>query len=182
MLSPMWQILEKLAAPAPLTPFVFIMGGLAEDVLLGDELDRPHKDLDLLAQPGALAPLKAQLETVQPGDWKVVLAGGDGQPLMLRGQAGSLELEIYLTRAEPEGYSIEVPAQGPAARLRLFLPADTFAYPATQRAGLSIQTVSPLSLAWMRASSAQTRHADAADKRERDLAMVGWLRAAFLPT
>ena len=180
MRGPMWEILEKLAALHPLTPFVFIMGGLAEDVLLGNKLDRPHKDLDLLAQPGTLAALISQLEGVAPGAWQVVLAGADGQALMLRGQAGSLELEIYLTRPEPDGFSIEVPAQGPAGRLRLFLPADTFAYPATVLDTLAVQTVSPLSLALMRASSAQTRHRDDAGKRARDLAVLAQLWATFL--
>ena len=180
MRGPTWQILEQLAALTALTPFVFIMGGLAEDVLLGDELDQPHKDLDLLARPGTLAALTGQLETVQSGEWQVVLAGVSGQPLMLRGQAGSLELEIYQALSEPDGFSIEVPPQGPAGRLRLFLPEDTFVYPATVLEGLAIQTVSPLSLALMRASSVQTRHAADAGKRARDLAMLARLRAAFL--
>jgi hypothetical protein len=178
--SPVWQILEKLAVFTPLTPFVFIMGGFAEDALLGNELDRPHKDLDLLARPGTLAAITAQLEAVQSGGWEVVLAGASGQPLMLRGQAGSLELEIYQTVPDADGFSFEVPAQGPASRLRLFLPEDTFAYPATVLDGLAIQTVSPLALALMRASSAQTRHGAAAGKRARDLAMLARLRETFL--
>jgi len=182
MRGPMWEILDKLAALTPPTLFVFIMGGLAEDVLLGQELDRPHKDLDLLARPGTLAALTAQLASIQPDEWAVVLAGVSGQPLMLRGQAGSLELEIYQALPEPDGFSIEVPPQGPAGRLRLFLPADTFAYPPTVLDGLAIQTVSPLSLALMRASSAQTRHVDVAEKRARDLAVLEQLRAAFLST
>src|SRR5258708_38982673 len=85
--SPVWQFLEKLAALTPLTPFVFIMGGLAEDVLLGNELERPHKDLDLLAQPGTLAALTAKLETVQPREWQVRQAGCGGQPCNRRWQA-----------------------------------------------------------------------------------------------
>jgi hypothetical protein len=182
MRGPLWQILEKLAALTPLTPFVFIMGGFAEEVLLGDELDRPHKDLDLLARPGTLTRLTAQLATIQPAEWEVALAHTSGQPLMLRAQASGLELEIYLARLEPSGFSIEVPAQGPAARLRLFLPADTFTYPATRLEGLAIQTVSPLALAVMRAASAQTRHVAAAGKRARDLAMLARLRATFLAT
>jgi len=118
MRGPMWQILEKLAE---LRPPVFIMGGFAEDVLLADVLDRPHKDLDLLAQPDQLTRLTAQLATIQPAEWEVRLASASGQPLMLRGQASGLELEIYLARLETGGFSIEVPPQGPAGRLRLFL-------------------------------------------------------------
>ena len=60
------------------------------------------------------------------------------------------------------------------------MPEDTFTYPATVLDGLPVQTVSPLALALMRASSAQTRHMGDAGKRARDLAMLARLRAAFL--
>ena len=170
-----WDVLKKMAG---LTPPVFIMGGVAEDLLLGDELDRPHKDLDLLARRGELEELTAQLEGMRLGPLQVVLADAAGGPLMLRGHAGSLELEIYVALPEPGGFSVEVPAQGPAGRLRIFQPADTFDYPPARLDGYSIHTVSPLALAQMRAASAQTRYV--ADKRARDLAMLARLRAAFL--
>jgi len=171
----MWDVLKKLAS---LTPPVFIMGGCAEDVLLGDELDRPHKDLDLLTRRNELEQFTAQLEAMQPGTLEIVLADAAGQPLMLNGHIGSLELEIYVALPEPGGFSVEVPAQGPAGRLRIFQPADTFDYPATLLDGYSIHTVSPLALALMRAASAQTRHV--AEKRARDLAMLARLRQTFL--
>ena len=155
MPGPLWELLRQMS---DLTPPVFVMGGCAEDLLLGDELDQPHKDLDLLAPADALAPLMAQMPPLGLGPLEVVLAGAHGPPLMLRGPAGRLEVEIYAALPAPDGFSIEVPAQGPAGRLRLFLPPDTFSYPATLLADLSIQTVSPLALALMRAASAQTRH------------------------
>ena len=169
------NILEQFAR---LSPPVFIMGGFAEAVLLGDDYNRPHKDLDLLARRGELAALNTQLAVLGLGPLAVMLTDDDGQPLLLRGEASGLELELYVARPEPSGYSFEVPAQGPAGRLRLFMPADTFAYPATQRDGLTIQTVSPLALALMRASSAQTRHTG--EKQARDLAMLARLRETFL--
>ncbi len=175
MPQPMREILEQFAR---LNPPVFIMGGFAEAVLLGDDYDRPHKDLDLLARRDELAALSAQLAALGLGPLATVLAGAQGHPLLLRGQAGDLELELYVARPEPAGCSFEVPAQGPAGRLRLFMPADTFDYPASRRDGLTIQTVSPLALALMRASSAQTRHVG--DKRARDLAMLARLRDMFL--
>ena len=125
-----------------------------------------------------MAALSARLAALGLAPWQVVLAGADGQPLLLRGQAGDLELELYVARPEAVGYSFEVPAQGPAGRLRLFMPADTFDYPAIVRDGLTIQPVSPLALALMRAASAQTRHV--AEKRARDLAMLARLRETFL--
>ena len=169
------KILEQFAR---LNPPVFIMGGFAEEALLGDNLDRPHKDLDLLARRDELAALSARVAALGLAPWQVVLAGADGQPLLLHGQPGDLELELYVARPEAVGYSFEVPAQGPAGRLRLFMPADTFDYPAIVRDGLTIQPVSPLALALMRAASAQTRHV--AEKRARDLAMLARLRETFL--
>jgi hypothetical protein len=180
MPKPVREILEQFAR---LDPPVFIMGGFAEEVLLGDSLDRPHKDLDLLARRDELTALTTQLEALGLGPFQVVLSGSDEQPLLLRGQAGGLELELYVARPEPDGYSFEVPAQGPAGRLRLFMPADTFAYPATPRDGLAIHTLSPLALAHMRAASAQTRHLAAASRKHaRDLAMLARLRETFLAT
>jgi hypothetical protein len=174
MSTPLRQTLEKLAAlPEP----AFLMGGIAEDLRLGDPVERPHKDLDLLAAPATLAALREQLEARQPQRWETVLAGQQGEPLLVRGQAGELELEIYAARAEPEGFSFEVPPQGPAGRLRLFMPADTFAYPPSLAEGLALYTVSPLALALMRASSAETRHTG--DKSVRDWAMVARLKQAF---
>ena len=175
MPAPVREILEQIAR---LRPPVFIMGGFAEELLLGDDLDRPHKDLDLLARRDELPALNAQLSALGLGPLPVVLADSDGQPLLLRGTTGGLELELYVARPEPAGYSFEVPAQGPAGRLRLFMPVDTFDYPAIERNELTLHTVSPLALALMRASSAQTRHVG--EKRARDLARLAQLRDAFL--
>jgi hypothetical protein len=172
----MWEILKSFAR---LAPPVFLMGGFAEELLLGDDLDRPHKDLDLLAQHAEWPALAAQLRALGLAEPQVLLADAAGQPLLLRGEAGGLELELYLTQPAPEGYSFEVPAQGPAGRLRLFLPAGTFDYPPTARDGLSLHTVSPLALALMRAASAQTRYVG--EKQARDLAMLARLRDTFLP-
>jgi hypothetical protein len=173
----MWDVLQKIAG---LTPPVFIMGGVAEDVLLGLSLERPHKDLDLLVQPGQLDQVRGQLKAIGVDQWQVMLAGSSGQPLILSGRAGSLEIEVYAAVAVPGGgFSLEVPPQGPAGRRRLFLPAGTFDYPATPLGGAAIQTVSPLALCLLRAASAQTRHTG--EKRAADLAMVARLRQAFLP-
>ncbi len=178
---------ELLRSIAGLTPPAFIMGGLAEDVLLGESLDRPHKDLDLLVRRDQLDQLLAQLASIGVGEWRVRLADTTGQPLLLSGrapledagQAGGLEVEVYAAAAEPDGgFSFEVPAEGPAGRRRLFLPPDTFDYPAARLASLSIHTLSPLALGLMRAASAQTRHTG--EKRARDLAMLGRLRQTFL--
>lgn len=180
---------ELINTIAGLRPPVFIMGGLAEDMLLGQGLDQlqPHKDLDLLVRRDELERFRAQLAAAGVAEWEVVLGDRSGQPLMLSGHApledngptGGLEVEAYIAAPEPDGgYSIEVPPQGPAGRLRLFLPPDTFEFPVTPLNGLSFQTVSPLALALLRAASAQTRHTG--EKRARDLAVLAQLRQRYL--
>jgi hypothetical protein len=162
-------------------PPAFLMGGLAEDVLLGAGPDRPHHDLDLLARSGEVDKLLAQLQTAEVTEWRAILAEATGRPRLLRGRAKAVEVEVYAADPQPEGgFSFDVPAQGPATRLRLFMPPDTFAYPPSQAAGLTLHTVSPLALALMRASSAVTRHAANPDKRAADLVRFDQLRQTFL--
>jgi hypothetical protein len=60
------------------------------------------------------------------------------------------------------------------------MPADTFTYPPSRVAGLTLHSVSPLALVLMRASSAVTRHAANAEKRAADLARLEELRRGFL--
>ena len=169
-------LLKQVAGAAPR---VFIMGGIAEEALLFGRVERLHKDLDLLARDDELGQLLEQLAALGLGRFEAVLADSDGRPRLLSGQAGPIEIEIYVASPAPGGgYQFEVPPQGPAGRLRLFAPADTFQYPATTIAGITIQTVSPLALCWMRAASAQTRNAGV--KQASDLARLAQLRQAFL--
>jgi hypothetical protein len=168
---------------ARLRPPVFIMGGFAEDALLGRGLDQPHQDLDLLVRREDLERFRAQMASGGVAEWAVALADPAGRPLLLQGhtpvESGGLEVEAYVAAREAGGgFSIEVPAPGAAGRLRLFLPPDTFDFPATAAGDVAIQTVSPLALCLLRAASAQTRHSG--DKRNRDLAVLAQLRAAFL--
>ncbi len=176
----MRDLLKKIAS---LTPPPFVMGGFAEDLLLDGRSDRPHKDLDLLTRRDQLDALLAQLTVLGVAQWQVRLADPAGRPLLLSGRAllegDGLEVEVYAAAAEPDGgYSFEVPAEGPAGRRRLFLPRDTFEHPATSLADGFVHTVSPLALALMRATSAQTRHTG--EKQARDLAMLARLRQTFL--
>ncbi len=69
------------------------------------------------------------------------------------------------------------PAQAPPGRFRLLLPADTFAHPAASLDGVPVQTVSPLALYQLRATSALTR--SVGEKREWDQAMQARLKQAF---
>ncbi|HEX6387571.1 MAG TPA: hypothetical protein VF177_23125 [Anaerolineae bacterium] len=92
---------------------------------------------------------------------------------------GRPQIEIWVSTGEPDGgYSFDVEGQSPSSRYRIFLPEDTFQYPATTIEGIALQTVSPLTLYQLRAISAMTRHTG--EKRAQDLAMQEQLRQTFL--
>src|SRR5713101_2701529 len=111
MQGPVWDVLKKMAG---LTPPLFIMGGFAEDLLLGDELDRPHKDLELLARRGELEELTAQLEAMRLGPLQVMLADAAGGPAAYLPAGRHIRLSGDLARRlfHPHGLA---PGVGPDA-------------------------------------------------------------------
>ena len=89
------------------------------------------------------------------------------------------KIELWVCTPEPSGgYSFDVEGQPEPTRWRIFLPEDTFRYPATTIEGMAIQTISPLALYHLRAISAMTR--SRGEKRTKDLAMQARLLQAFL--
>ena len=100
-------------------------------------------------------------------------------PLILRAHGNSPPIELWVSTREPNGdYSFEVEGHRPAQRYRIYLPEDTFHYPAMRIEGIAIQTISPLALYHLRAISAMTRHVG--EKRAKDVARQEQLRHAFL--
>jgi hypothetical protein len=102
-----------------------------------------------------------------------------GHPLILRASVDNSQVELWVSiPAQGGGYSFDVEGHPPPSRYRIFLPDDTFHYPATTIEGIAVQTVSPLALYQLRAVSAMTRHVG--EKRGKDLAMQEQLRHTFL--
>jgi hypothetical protein len=155
------------------------MGGFAEDALLFHRIVGQHADLDVLVirhqLPRRLQQLKALGLGAPAAEFKEVAKS----PLVFAAGADRPQIELWVSTPEPNGeYSFDVEGQPPKTRFRIFLPVDTFHYPATMINGVAIQTVSPLALYQLRAISAVTR--SIGEKQAKDLAMQARLRQAFL--
>jgi hypothetical protein len=164
---------------ATLSPPIFIMGGFAEDALLFHRITGQRADLDVLVIRPQLNQQLQQLTALGLAESTTSLDEVSKHPLILRASVNSPHIEIWVSTPEPSGsYSFEVEGQSPSTRFRLYLPEDTFHYPATLIEGIAIQTVSPLALYHLRAISAMTRHVG--EKRAKDLAVQEQLRRTFL--
>ncbi len=164
---------------ATLSPPLFIMGGFAEDALLFHRITGQHADLDVLATRPQLHRQLPQLIVLGLAEPTTSLDEVSKHPLILSARENSPHIEIWVSTPEPSrGYSFEVDGQSPSNRFRIYLPEDTFHYPATMIEDIAIQTVSPLALYHLRAISAMTRHVG--EKRAQDLAMQEQLRQTFL--
>ncbi len=164
---------------ATLSPPLFVMGGFAEDALLFHRITGQHADLDVLVVHNQLNQHLQQLTALSLAESSTLLEEAPKHPLILGTHVDSPHIEIWVSTPEPSGgYSFDVDGQPPPSRYRLFLPEDTFHYPATMIEGIAIQTISPLALYHLRAISAMTRHVG--EKRAKDLAMQEQLRQTFL--
>jgi hypothetical protein len=164
---------------ATLSPPLFVMGGFAEDALLFHRITGQHGDLDVLVIRPQLNQHLQQLAALGLAEAATSLAKRSGQPLILEANVDIPHIELWVSIPEPSGgYSLDVEGQPPRSRFRIFLPEDAFHYPATTIEGITIQTVSPLTLYQLRAVSAMTRHTG--EKREKDLVMQEQLRQTFL--
>jgi hypothetical protein len=164
---------------AAVTPPLFVMGGFAEDALLFHRIMGQHADLDVLVIRHQLNPCLQQLEALGLVGSAADLSETPGVPLVLGAGKDMPKIELWVCTPEPGGgYSFDVEGQPEPTRWRIFLPEDTFRYPATTLEGMAIQTISPLALYQLRAISAMTR--SRGDKRTKDLAMQARLLQAFL--
>jgi len=146
------------------------MGGFAEDALLFHRITGQHADLDVLVIRPQLNQQLQQLTALGLAKLSTSLEEAPSHHLILGARVDSPHIEIWVSTPEPSGgYSFEVDGQPPSSRYRIFLPEDTFHYPATMIEGIAIQTVSPLALYQLRVISAMTRHVG--EKRAQDLAM-----------
>ncbi len=164
---------------ATLSPPLFVMGGFAEDALLFHRITEQHADLDVLVMHQQLHWQLQQLTALGLTESAPSLEETPKHPLILGARADSPHIEIWVSIPESSGgYSFEVDGHPPSSRYRIYLPEDTFHYPATMIEGIAIQTISPLALYHLRTISALTRHVG--EKRAKDLTMQGQLRHTFL--
>jgi hypothetical protein len=152
------------------------MGGFAEDALLAHEVTRERGDIDLLVPDERWDESLEALEALGISDFEGQLPGPDGRPFVLVSKSSGIDIELWRANRTEEGYALVLP--GAAGFFSLRLPADTFSHPPSPLQGISVQTVSPLALCLLRATSARTR--GDATKRQADLEMEAKLSEAFL--
>ena len=164
---------------ATLAPPLFIMGGFAEDARLHHRFTRQHADLDVLVLRTQLGRQLQQLTSLGLAGSEVAPGETPGCPLVFGTNVDHLHIELWVCAPEQGGgYSLDLEGQPPYGRFRVFLPKDTFQYPATTLEGVALHTISPLALYQLRAISAMTR--SVGEKQANDLAVQEQLRQAFL--
>ncbi len=165
-----------LETAARLSPPWHVMGGVAEHALLDGRLNRPHCDLDLLVSEQQLGECFACLQALGlvERDAGSVAAG---QPRVV-GLDHGVPIEIWSCVSTAGGWQLILPTRAAGALVRLALPEDTFEWPQATLSGRAIQTVSPLALYYLRATSAQTR--SRGNKLAADVVLQTRLRDRFL--
>src|SRR5262245_2107113 len=128
-------LLQRLAT---VSPPLFIMGRFAEEALLLHRITEPHADLDVLVMPQQLNPQLQQLTALGWAASAPSLDEGLKPPLILRAHGNSPPIELWVSTREPNGdYCLEVEGHLPAQRYRIYMPEDTFHYPATRIEGMA---------------------------------------------
>ena len=170
------DILRRLAhLPKPL----YLMGGFAEEVLLDGRITGEHADLDILTTQDQLPMLGQMFISYGLINSVPIEEGSPGRPAVFSLIDARLDLELWGCLPNHDGtYNFELDNMKPHNHFYMVLPVDTFQFPSRLIGDIVIQTVSPLALYLMRATSAMTRHTG--EKRVKDIAMQERLRLAFL--
>jgi len=133
-----------------LDPKVFVIGGVAEDALLNGTMTRDHWDIDMVTLRDDVPTRERQLAQLGFPPLEVKHEAIPGVPMVYETGHDDLHIEVGpVDELSPGDVSCAVP--GEAGPVRIHLPDDIFSHPATTIDGVSIQTVSPLTLYQIRA-------------------------------
>jgi hypothetical protein len=149
--------LDLLARMAALDPPPRIIGGYAEDALVGEGVSREHEDVDWLL-PRAELPMR--LEQAGRLGFTAFETWGEsapGEPFYLTSQQGDLSIDVGVCNEVDGEHVIDIHrlmfeidgAEAPAG-YRVHLPADTFDQAPVELEGVRVWPVSPLCLYQMR--------------------------------
>ena len=158
-------------------PPLFLFGGVAEDVLMSGDLDKPHGDVDLLVRRSSLTSAKDQCEQLGFGSLQIFYEPRAGLPLVLGSSDGTFDIELGVSDEE-HGEHFFVAGDSQGRLFRVSLPSDVYEYPPTVIDGLTIHTISPLALYQMRAAFGSLR--TFGDLRARDIEAQAQLLSTFL--
>ena len=160
-----------------LDPPLFLFGGVAEDVLMFGDIDRPHGDVDVLVRRSALASVMDQCEQLGFGSLQVFYEPRADLPLVLGGSDGTFDIELGVSDEE-DGEHFFVAGDAEGRLFRVSLPSDVYEYPPTLIDGLTIHTISPLALYQMRAAFGSLK--TFGDLRAKDIEAQAQLLSTFL--
>ena len=148
------HLLERMAT---LDPPLHIIGGFAEDALIGATLSREHEDVDWLVPRSELADRLEQARELGFTEFETYGVSAPGEPFYLTSQRGALSIDIGVCDEIGGGHVIDVGrlmfqidgAEAPAG-FRVQLPADTFTHDPVELQGIRVWPASPLCLYQMR--------------------------------
>lgn len=158
-------------------PPLFLFRGVAEDVLMLGDIERPHGDVDILVRRHTLPSAKEQCEQLGFGSLQVFYEPRADLPMVLGGSDGTFDIELGVSDEE-DGEDFFVAGDSQGLLFRVDLPSDVYEYPPTLIDGLTIHTISPLALYQMRAAFGSLK--TFGDLRPRDIEAQAQLLSIFL--
>ena len=186
MTSRMELQLELLSRIAALDPPPTIMGGYAEDALIGGTVSREHEDIDWLVPRRALPLRLEQARSLGFTTFETWGESAPGEPFYLYAPNGDLSIDIGVCDEGDDGPVVNVHrlsfqidgAEAPAG-FRVHLPADTFDLETVELDGIPVVPASPRCLYQMRIGIASRgAFGELNEKQRRSLAR---LKTAFFP-
>ncbi|MEZ0233757.1 MAG: hypothetical protein ACAH81_02265 [Actinomycetota bacterium] len=149
--------LDLLGRMAALDPPLHIIGGYAEDALIGAGVSREHEDVDWLVPRSELSRRLNHARELGFDDFETYGESAPGQPFYLTAQQGELSIDIGVSDEVDGGHAIgihrllfEIEGKEPPAGFRVHLPPDTFTHDPVEFEGVRVWPASPLCLYQMR--------------------------------
>jgi hypothetical protein len=166
--------LDLIGRLMALEPPLFLFGGFAEDAVLHGRLTRPHADVDVFVWRDDLPMHLEQAGALGFLSFRTRFESAPGKPLAIGAVADGLDLEFCVADRASDGRGyFEVP--GRDGQRWIWLPEDALTWPVALLEGLTVRTVSPLTLYQIREAVAETF----GGPRPKDLVAQAALRARF---
>jgi hypothetical protein len=175
-------LLERMAA---FDPPIRVMGGFAEDALVGGTVSRPHEDVDWAVMRDELPRRLEQAQEIgfeKPETWG---ESAPGEPFYLtleHADGTTIDVGVF---DEVDGHPVidvsklyfKLDGHEAPAGFRVHLPADAFSHPVAAVDGVPVWSLSPLALYQVRVGiSSWGAFGELNEKQRRSLAR---LRSAF---
>jgi hypothetical protein len=145
--------LELLRRMSDLDPPPFIMGGYAEDALIGGTVSREHEDVDWFLPRSELDERLDQARGLGFSEFETWGESSPGNPFYLSAAQGELSIDIGICDEVGGGYVMDIhrlmfqiDGREAPAGFRVHLPADSFEQEPVELEGIRVWPASPLCL------------------------------------